>query len=184
MTINIPRDDSYNSYDNFADYSYSLVKYLMDHDEMIWKLLKYSTPTAWNESDLTKAQKGALIYDGSDDASLFRVFLDMGQPDVNTTENCILRISPHSIFPENRVVGTCNFIFETYANYKVNHLSNYKTRLDMIMQRLLATFNGATIEGMLGKMYFDRMGSEAIRAEWAGQIPYKGRWVIMSNKVG
>jgi hypothetical protein len=181
---NTPRDDSYASYSNFDTYAYSLVKYLMDNDEMIWKLLKYNSPDAWTKTDLTQAEKGALIYDGSDNTADFRVFLDQGQPDVVVGEVCILRISPHSIFPENRVIGTANFIFEAYCNYKVNHLTNYKTRLDMITQRLLGTFNGATIDGLVGKMYFDRMGSEAIRMEWGGQLPFKGRWLVMSNKIG
>jgi hypothetical protein len=175
--------DAYAQYTGFASYSYRLIEYLMNNNEMIWKLLHYSTPNAWNETDLTKAQKAALIYDGSDDASRFKVFLDMGQPDVQTVENCILRISPHSIFPENRTIATTSIILETYANYKTNHLSNYQTRIDLITENLLQVFNGVTLDGVgLGALYFDRMGSESNRMEWGGQVPFRGRWIIMSTK--
>jgi hypothetical protein len=177
------KNDNYASYDNFDSYSYKMIQYLMDNNEEIWKLLYYKTPTAWNEPNLTKAQKGALVYDGSDDTSRFNVFLDQGAPDVVTREDCILRISPHSIFPDNRIYGTVSLILESYCHFKINHLSNYKTRLDVITKELLKTFNGVTIDGLgIGAIYFDRLASESNRLEWGGQIPWKGRWMILSNK--
>ena len=172
---------SYAQYNDFDSYSYNCIKYLMENDEVVWKLLKHLTPDGWSGANLTLAEKGALIYNGTDDTSKFQVFLDEGAPDVITREDCIIRISPHSIYPENRVYGTVSMVFEVYTNYKVNTLSNYKTRTDSIVQRFIQVFNGATIGG-IGKMFFDRMGSFADRAEWVGNIPFKGRWIIMSNK--
>lgn len=177
---------SYAVYDGFDSLSYNCIKYLMDNDEVIWRLLYYKTPDAWDvtiaKPNLTQEQKGSLIYNGSDDTSKFNVFLDQGSPDVLTREDCIIRISPHSIFPDNRTVATLSMIFEVYCNYHINTLSNYKTRTDMIAKRMLQVFNGSTIEGVLGKLFFDRLGGEANRLEWGGQTPWKGRWMILSTK--
>jgi hypothetical protein len=172
---------SYAQYDFFDEYSYTLIKYLMENDEVIWKLLKYDTPDAWNRADLSQVEKGSLIYAGGDNSATARVFMDIGQPDVLTEEVCIVRISPYSIFPDNRVVGTTSIMFEVYSHYKINHLSNYKTRIDMITKRLIQVFNGSLIGG-LGRLFFDRVGSDSNRMENGSQLPFKGRWIIMSNK--
>lgn len=173
---------SYAQFEQFDEYAYNAVKYLMDNDEIIWKLLKYNDPEAWDKPDLTKEQKAALIYDGSDNTALFRVFLDQGQPDVNVGENTQIRISQYSLFPENRTIATNSMMFEVYTHYKINHLSNYKTRADMIMKRFLQVFNGCPSIGGIGNLYFDRQASESARQEYGGQLPYRGKWVVMSNK--
>jgi hypothetical protein len=177
----LTNEGSYATYTDFNKYSYNCISYLMDINETIWKLLYYDTPDAWNKADLTLAQKASLIYNGTDDASKARVFMDVGQPDVFTKEITIIRISPYSIFPENRSVGTVSIYFEVYSHYKANHLSDYTTRVDTITGEFLKTFNGAFVGG-IGRLYFDRLGSQAVRAELGGQIPYRGKWIIMSNK--
>ena len=184
MTILTPNigEGSYALYDGWDSFSYNCISYLMTHDELIWKLLKYPTPNAWQMSDLTQEEKASLIYNGSDDTSKFHVFMDQGQPDVETLEGAIIRIAPYSINPENRVVGTVLMIFEAYTHYHVNHLTNYKTRNDMITQRLIQVFNGATIEGGLGKIHLDNLGSYGTRAELGGQLPWRGRWILMGQK--
>lgn len=174
-------DGSYAQYNDYDSIPYNCIKHLMDNDDMVWKLLKYNTPDAWNKPNLTQAEKAALIYNGSDNTVNYRVFMDRGQPDVNTFENCQVRIANYSIYPDNRVVGTMSVIFEVYPHYKTNHLSNYKTRGNMIMNRLIQVFNGAEIGG-IGRLFFDRVGSESNRLEVAGQTPYAGSWMIMSNK--
>lgn len=180
MPTNI-NQGSYAQYKIFDSISYNCYEYLMLKNEMIWKLLYYDTPDAWNKPDLTKEQKGQLIYNGQDDLTLARAFLDIGQPDVWTKEICIIRISPHSVFPDNRVIGNVSVIFEVFCHYKMNHLSNYKTRIDIVAQNFLETFNGINIGGV-GKLFFDRMASYDNRMETGGQLPFKGRWLIMSNK--
>jgi hypothetical protein len=174
-------EGSYAQYEDFDNYAYNCVKHLMDNDEVVWKLLKYKTPDAWNQPNLTRAQKAALIYAGQDNSADFNVFMDIGQPDVETTETCVIRLSPYSVFPDNRVYGTVSLMFEVYSHYKLNHLGNYKTRVDMITKRFIQVFNGSVVGG-IGKLFFDRMGSESNRLENGGQLPFRGRWIIMSNK--
>lgn len=174
---------SYNTFSNLADYPYECIKALINNDEMIWKLLKHNTADAWNATDLSYSEKVSLIYNGADNTTDFRVFMEQGQPDVNTFENCQIRVSNHSVYPENRAIGTVSMVIEVYSHYKTNHLSNYKTRNDVVMQRMLEVLNGRNIDS-LGRLYFDRLAGESNRLESGGQLPYKGKWAILSTKAG
>ncbi len=175
-------EGSYALYKGFDEISYNCVAYLMEHDEVIWKLLKYNSSDAWKKPDLTQEEKGNLIYDGNDDTSGFNVFLDVGQPDVETSELCVIRIHPWNMYASNRVVADVRVMMEVYSHYKINHLSNYKTRNDMIIKRFLQVFNGATIEGLLGNMYLDDLGTYGTRMETAGQLPFRGKYVLFGSK--
>lgn len=180
-------DDSrigYNLYEHFDSIAYNMVSHLVANNEMIWKLLFYHDRDAWKHANLTLEQKGGLIYAGQDDSSKYNVFIDDGSPDVHTREDCILRISPIVIFPENRTVGTVSVSLEVYSHYKMNTLSNYKTRVDVITTELLKTFNGVEIDGLVGKLFFDRLTSQQPRLSVIGQLPFKGKQIFMSSKSG
>ena len=45
--------NAYNIYEDFPRYSYKCIKYMMDNNELIWKLLKYNSPDAWEKSEPT-----------------------------------------------------------------------------------------------------------------------------------
>lgn len=172
--------DAYNRFPTFAHLSYNCISHLMDNNNLIWKLLKHNTPDAWNESNLTMAEKGALIYKGEEDGSLFKVFMDTGLPDVWTTQGTILRVSPITVMPKNRTVSVIGMCFEAYAHYKINTLSNYTTRVDVIIQQILETMNGVEVGG-LGKMFFDGLRDQSDRLYDAGKIPFKGKKVYLST---
>ena len=177
--------DSYAQYEGFDTYAYKCIQYLMEHDEVIWKLLYYNDRDCWNKPDLTSDQKGALVYDGSDDTSKFRVFMDIGQPDVLVQEICIIRISPYTVYPDNRTFGTVCIQMEAYSHYKINTLSNYRTRVDMIIKRFLQVFNGNVVSdesGSIGRLFFDGIGSTKDVILNGSQLPYKGKWLILSTK--
>lgn len=175
----------YNKYKELPNYSYNCISLLMNQSEALWKYLAYNDPDAWKSDvshpNLTTAQKAALIYAGQEDETLFRVFMDTGQPDAWTKECTLIRISPNMIYPNNRTVGVVSMLFEVYSHYKVNTLSNYTTRIATISQLFLEVFNGAEIGG-LGKLFFDRMGSFDNRAINAGQTPFKGHWLVLSTQ--
>lgn len=175
--------DSYNKFYRINEFAYNCISYLMDESELVWKLLKYNSSDAWNETNLTKAEKAALIYAGQDDNTLYRVFMDIGQPDAWVSEDCLIRISPYSISPDNRTVGTFTMMLEVYSHHKINTLSNYTTRVDTIMGEFLRVFNGFDIGG-IGKLFFDRFGSYNDRVMPSGQTPFKGKWLLLSTKVG
>jgi hypothetical protein len=180
------RKSVYNKYEELPNLSYSCLKYLLDNNELIWKLLKYTDKDAYkNDSahpNLTKQQKTQLINDGTPDPdnSKFRVFMDFGQDDAWTIQACILRITPIEIIPVNHIYGNVAMVFETYSHYQINQLSNYTTRINTITQQLLEMFNGQEIGG-LGRLYFDAKTSSRCRMSVAGQIPFKGNAIVLCN---
>lgn len=174
----------YNKYEYYKNLSYNIISYLMKNNELIWKLLKYNTADAWSQTNLTLEEKGSLIYDGSDDSTGYHVFLDEGNPDVHTREDCIIRVSPMEMYPENKIVGTILIGCEVYAHYKVNTLSDYTTRVDTIVQEFLTTLNGVAIDGVIGNLSFDRVMNQQIRQSMSGQTPFKGKIVYFGQKTG
>lgn len=176
-------NDAYATYEGFSDFSYNSIVYLMNHDELIWKLLKYDAPDAYLQPDLTRAEKAAMIYAGEEDETLYKVFSDTNQPDAWVHRCTTIRISPFDIYPNNRSIGTLGMLFEVYSHYKINHLSNYKTRVDWIAERFLKVFNGAVIGG-IGCLYFDKLGSQGSRLFPSGQTPFKGKSLLFGNRMG
>lgn len=152
----------------------------MKENELVWKLLKWREPDAWNRENLTQEEKAALIYAGQQDSSKFNVFMDGKQPDVLVDETTLLRIMPHYAVGLNRTVGLVEVSMEVYSHYKINHLSNYTTRVDTITGELLALFNGIDAGG-LGYLTFNRMADQSARLFQAGQIPFGGKQIIFST---
>lgn len=180
MAIN---KESYNRYENFPLLAYNCVSYLLENNELIWRLLKYTDRDAWkldaDHPNLTKEEKGALIYSGQANDADFRVFLSPGPPDTSiTSEVAILRISPLTINPDNRVVGKITMVFEIWVHFKINTLSNYTSRTDTIIQQLISELNGQEIGG-IGKLFFD-VGSRN-KMVTSGRAPLKSRILTMTN---
>lgn len=180
------RKEEYNKYEDFPMLAYNCVSYMMDNNELIWKLLKYADKDAWKSDashpNLTKAEKGALIYDGSADETNYRIFFDVGQDNAWTNQACVLRITPIELNPKNYIYGNVSMGFEVYSHYKINHLSKYTTRLNLMVQQIIELFNGSEIGG-LGRLYFDARATSRCRMSIAGQIPFKGNAVVMCNWV-
>jgi hypothetical protein len=173
-------ETAYNDFTQFSKLSYNCIKKIMDENELIWKLLKYSNPDAWNEADLTQEEKGQLIYTGQQDSSMFRVFMDGKQPDVLVEEISLIRIMPYYALGMNRTVGIIEMSMEVFSHYKINHLSNYQTRVDTIVGELLSIFNGTDVGG-LGLMTFNKMADQSSRLFQTGQIPFGGKQIIFST---
>jgi len=183
MPTNIGQE-SYNRFYKFDEYSYNIAMYLMNNNEMIWKLLKYDDADAWNKPNLTFEEKGSLIYAGQSDGTPFKVFFDSGIPDVWTKESTIMRIYPYGIRPLNRTVSTSLVCFETYSHYRLNTLSNYKTRTVVIISEILKTLNGIEIDGGLGALFFDQSRDLGDKLLQSGSQPFKGYSVYMSTNIG
>jgi hypothetical protein len=174
--------DAYNKFTMFPKFSYNCISYLMEKNELVWKLLKYNEGEAWQKPNLTHDEKAALIYGGQGDASLFNVFMDIKQPDVFTKETSILRICPYFAGGRNRTIGYVEMSMEIFSHHKINHLTNYQTRIDTITAELMGLFNGTDIGG-LGVLFFDKLGDEGSRLINAGQIPFAGKQIIFATNV-
>lgn len=172
--------EAYNDFKQFSTLSYNCISTLMTGSELVWKLLKYTAPDAWNKPDLTLEEKAALVYAGQEDSSKYRVFMDGKQPDVLMDEIAMVRIMPSYAYGINRTVGVIRVTMEVFAHYKINHLTNYTTRVDAIAQELLGIFNGVNVGG-LGLMAFSEMMDESARLFQAGQIPFGGKQMIFTT---
>jgi hypothetical protein len=185
MTTTDEVKEQYNKFEKFPSLSYNCINYLVDNNDMIWKLLSYTDKDAYkNDSthpNLTKAQKGALIYKGdSANERNFRVFMDFGQDIAWTEQVTVLRITPTKLIPKSYVYGNVSMALEVYTHYLINQLSNYQTRLNMITQQLIETLNGQEIGG-LGRLYFDYRANSECRMIIGGQTPFKGNVLVMCN---
>jgi hypothetical protein len=175
---------SYNNYDGLSLYSYNTIKYLKDNNELIWKLLHYTTANAWNEAALNSAQKASMIYSGQPDTNKYNVFMARGMPDARITQCSILTISPSGISPTNRTVGIVDMLFEVYAHYQIQTLDNYTIRSDVIIEEIIKTLNGKEFLKGLGKFFFSQMGSKMDKDSDYGVTPFRGKWLFMSTKIG
>ena len=173
-----------NLYNGLDEFSYNCIKFLMNNNELIWKLLYYSDANAWRDDashpSLDMSQKGSLIFDGINPETNYRVFMDFGLDDVWNSEACILRIAPVDVIPDNNYIGKVIMGFEVYCHSQMNTMSNYKTRTMMIMEQLIQTFNNQAVAG-LGRMFFDASIYSRCRISPIGRIPYKGRSLTMCN---
>ena len=178
--------ESYNAYSSIPLISYNIISYLIDNNEAIFKLLYYNDSNAWrsdsNHLNLTKPQKGSLIFDGIKSQTDCRIFMDTGNDDSWQVESTQLRVSVVKGIPTNHVFGYITVGFEIYSHYKVNTLSNYTTRDMVILQEIIEVLNGKEIDG-IGTLFFDyRQGGETKFIN-IGIPPYKGKGLTMCNYV-
>jgi len=173
-------ETAYNDFRAFSKLSYNCIKLMMDESELIWKLLKYTDKDAWSKADLTQEEKAELIYAGQQDTSKYHVFMDGKQPDVLMEEVSLVRIMPHYAIGLNRTIGRIQVSMEVFSHYKINHLSNYQTRIDTITEELLSIFNGVSVGG-LGLLTFDMTADQSSRLFEAGQIPFGGKQIIFAT---
>lgn len=141
---------AYSKISGFKLFSYNCINYLLENNEMIWKLLFYNDADAWNKSNITIDEKRSMIYAGQPDETLYRVFMAEKQPNAWISEATILRIFPHSIVPENRTVNTTIMAFDIYSHYRVDTLSNYTARVDAGVEEIVSTLTGLTLEALGG----------------------------------
>ena len=171
-----------NNYEKFPYVPQNCVRYLMNNNELIWKLLKYTTPDAWRKPNLTLLEKEGLLYSGQKDRPQddFNVFFDVGQDDVWTKETTVMRNYIYEVIPDNTVTGTLLVAFEIFSHNMINTLSNYTTRVDMISQQIVETLNGAEIDGV-GTLWFHQQVTRRLRIYETGIKPYRGKMLLMAN---
>jgi hypothetical protein len=177
--------NSYNKYTNLREMPYKIISHLLLNNEDIWKLLKYTTPNALNEPNLTIEEKASLIYNGQVDSSSYRVFMQPSTDD-SFPENCaILRVYPDIIIPKDNIKGVVTFTFELLSHAKINTLNNYSTRIIWMLQQTIETLNGANIDG-LGALFFNRMGSnyDGAKQNLFNNKNYFGYTLMMSTWIG
>lgn len=178
-------EKEYATYESMTNLSYKIIEHLMTNPdaEIIWKLLKYNDADAYSRPNLTAEEKAKLIYNGEAILSNYNVFFDYMMDDAEDEMKTLLRIYPAEIYPQNRVAGICTINIEVFTHGKINHLSNYTTRVDVIIQTLLKVLNGADVGGV-GVLFFDNQASRYDKVQTIGQKPFKGKLLKMSVNMG
>lgn len=176
---------AYNKYSQVPNFSYKIIEHLMTNEkaEMLWKLIKYNDVDAYDKPNLTQEEKAALIYKGVGTQDEFSVFLDFMTTDAKYTTKTILRIYPGDVTPISRTTGIQGINIEVFVEFTINHLADYTTRVDRIVQILLDVLNGADIGGV-GQLFLDASASRLCRISTIGVSPFKGKQIVMAVNVG
>lgn len=176
---------AYNKYSQVPNFSYKIIEHLMTNEkaEMLWKLIKYNDVDAYDKPNLTQEEKAALIYKGVGTQDEFSVFLDFMTTDAEYTTKTILRIYPGDVTPISRTTGIQGINIEVFVEFTINHLADYTTRVDRIVQILLDVLNGADIGGV-GQLFLDASASRLCRISTIGVSPFKGKQIVMAVNVG
>lgn len=148
----------FNSYEEVPNMPYSIISYLMENEEILWKLLKYDTPDALEKPNLTLDEKAKLIYKGIDNSDSYRVFRTPFIDDTFTTQCQMLRVFLTTLYPQNRTRGLVSFTFECINHIKLANLNGYLNRAELMVQRIIKCLNGKDINGV-GVLFFDRSKS-------------------------
>jgi hypothetical protein len=183
-------DSDENVYARFTElplYQYKILEFLFSN-ENIWKLLNYNTPDALYQTNLTTAQKRALIYtvNGStypQDTTIYRVFLTDLSDDMWNEQSSFMRITLPTIFPTDRTKGILNFSLDILVHTKIDMLNGMQSRKVCLLSNILSSLNGAEIGGV-GKLTFNRklsLTDKAVSEGLTNGKSYSGYEVILST---
>lgn len=176
--------EAYNSYAQVPNFSYRIIEHLMTNEkaETLWKLLKYNDADAYNKPNLTAQEKAALIYKGVGTQDNFSVFLDFQSQDAVAKVKTVLRIYPGEFYPQTRTTGIQGINLEVLTEHTINHLADYTTRVERIVQVLIEVLNGVDVGGV-GVLFLDAQASHFCRITSMGVGSFKGKVIVMSVNV-
>lgn len=169
----------YNTGELLPKMPYNVLSYLFDNNELIWKLLKYDDADAHTKTDLTLEEKTSMIYVSGEDMTKHRIYFDVSQDDGINAEMSFLRIHILQDVPINRLQTNVLLAFDVLTHAKINHMSNYETRVERIIQQIKEVLNGKDIMGV-GQVLYDTQASRACGSKIIGQQSFKGKSAIFS----
>ena len=181
----------YNRFTNISDFSINIINYLIDHNETIWKLLKYDTNDALSKPSLTADEKTDLIYSGMgsvdnlidyhDIEKEYRIFTKGMSSDAIEEYCSQLHIFLGKVSPQNRVTGRVDMYIQIISHNAILVLDNCRNRNEIFLQQIINTLNGATIEGRT-QLSFNEENGSSNQARWYkfAEKWYEGYQLVMS----
>lgn len=142
------------TFNNYSNFTYNIIKILIEKGRQLWKLLKYATPDALEKPDLTLEEKLNLIYQGEPDSTVARVFRIPFTDDAFTDQICKIHVFPWITDPYKRTNGYQTFMFQIVCHNKIGTLSDGRSRCDILIEELGDIINGADVAG-IGMLTFD-----------------------------
>lgn len=150
---------NFNTYEDMPEIPYMILSYLMENNENLFKLLKYSDKNALFKENVPLSEKRNMVYldEGKEDD--FHLFLKPLVGDELTEEVCQLRLYKVMIQPNDAIFSVLFYQFDTICGNKMSLVYNEKgipcSRIDLIEKELLKTLHGADLVGY-GYMQFSR----------------------------
>lgn len=181
----------YNRFVNISNFSINIINYLIDHNETIWKLLKYETNDALSKPNLTTDEKTNLIYSGMSSADNpanyhdiekeYRIFTKGMSSDAIEEYCSQLHIFLGKLSPQNRVTGRVDMYIQIISHNAILILDNCQNRNEVLLQQIINTLNGATIEGRT-QLSFNKENGSSNQARWYkfAEKWYEGYQLVMS----
>lgn len=180
-------EQDYNQLTLLPDIPYKIVAYILENNDLVWRLLAYNDSDAWkndsNHPNLSKADKGLLVYDGIRTVDECRVFLTTGLDYATTNQISMLRISLYDVTPTNHILASFSIAVEVYCHFQVSTLSNYQPRDLAIIQSVIETINGVDQIGGIGRIYFDASQNPRSKITTIGNSPFKGKLALLCSQV-
>ena len=115
---------AYNTFEGMDEMPYKLIEHMIQHNDNIFKLLRYNDVDALDKPNLTLSEKANLIYKGETDSSPYRIFMQPSTDDALTNEMSQFRVYIDYIYPVNHIVSEVYFAFEILTHNKINTLKD------------------------------------------------------------
>lgn len=176
---------AYNKYGLLPYLPIRVINYLIENNEDIWKILKYTTPDALSLPSLTQEEKAEMIYRYGANQNDYHVFMQPYVEDMPEIETTQMRIYNAAIRPNNRSWGTVDICFEFISYNKMLQLNGNLNRFDVLIYNTLSVLNGATIGG-IGQLSFDETKSynNFAKLELFNNRNYSGWTMYLSVQLG
>lgn len=178
----------YNQYSALPYIPYNILKYLVENNENIWKLLKYNTYDALSKENLTHDEKIALLWTQQDNQERYRVFLTNLLSNMIPDATSMLRIYRIGTTPINHLLGTSVYEFDMLFGDKIAMVEYENTpcnRADVFEMELLKTLNGKEVSGV-GVLQFNQKVSVLSRSVMniGNDKTYTGISILMAVNIG
>lgn len=184
-------DILYNKHTAIRYITENIIYYLIDNNEIIWKLLKYDSTDALFKSNLTRQEKIDLIYKGMDlKTDGYKVFRQPYTDDAELTDTSMIRVFLSNIIPNNKTISNVGITIECLVHSKNVMIRSdlfdvtYENRLELLLQQVIECLNGAEVKGT-GSLFFDMDGSYLTKATIGvyNNRNYHGFRIIFVSKV-
>lgn len=137
---------SFNVYTEMPSIPFKIIRYLVENNDDIFKLLKYDTMDALTKDPLSIDEKLDLLYTDQDSEDGYRVFLKPLVDDAIPNACSQLRLYKVSMSPEDNLNGVVCYEFDIICGAKISHVYDREgipcSRIDLIEMELLKMLNG------------------------------------------
>ena len=156
-----------NMFTEMPQIPYKILVYLIEHNENLFKLLKYNTKDALSEPNLTKDEKIALLYTEEGREVDYNIFLKPLIGEEMTDSSTQLRIYKARIVPSTNIKAVLNYEFDIVVGSKTNLVYDEEgipcSRLDLIEHEIIDTLCGTTEFGVGGFQFNREMSNLCVQ---------------------